>query len=57
MLVEQLFFTILAFGLFVYIFLKMIQRNDTNYIYILVMQAIAIAINFIGFFKSKRSAN
>ena len=57
MLVEQLFFTILAFGLFVYIFLKMVQRNDTNYIYILVMQAIAIAINFIGFINGKKLEN
>ena len=57
MLVEQLFFTILAFGLFVYIFFKMIQKNDTNYIYILVMQAIAIAINFVGVINNKQLSN
>ena len=48
MILEQLIFTILAFGLFVYIFLKMMQKNDTNYIGILVMQAIGIALNFIS---------
>lgn len=48
MLLEQLIFTILAFGLFVYIFFKMMKKNDTNYIAILVMQAIGIALNFIS---------
>lgn len=51
MIFEQLLFTIIAFGLFVYIFLKMIQKNDTNYITILVMQAIGIALNFIAVFS------
>ena len=48
MILEQLIFTILAFGLFVYIFFKMMQKNETNYIGILVMQAIGIALNFIS---------
>lgn len=48
MILEQLIFTILAFGLFVYIFFKMMQKNETNYIVILVMQAIGIALNFIS---------
>ena len=47
MILEQLIFTILAFALFVYIFFKMIQRNDTNYINILILQAIGITLNFI----------
>lgn len=51
MIFEQLLFTIIAFGLFVYIFFKMIQKNDTNYIVILVMQAIGIAMNFIAVFS------
>ena len=53
MILEQLIFTILAFGLFVYIFFKMIQKNDTNYIGILVMQAIGIALNFISVLTKK----
>lgn len=48
MILEQLIFTIFAFGLFVYIFFKMMKNNDTNYIGILVMQAIGIALNFIS---------
>ena len=48
MILEQLIFTILAFELFIYMFFKMIQKNDTNYIGILVMQAIGIALNFIS---------
>ena len=46
-MIEQLLFTIIAFGLFVYIFFKMIQKNDTNYIFILILQTIGILLNFI----------
>ena len=48
MIIEQLIFTILACGLFAYIFLKMMRNNDTNYVGILVIQAIGIALNFIS---------
>ena len=48
MMIEQLIFTIFAFGLFVYIFFKMIQKNDTNYIGILALEAIGIALNLIA---------
>lgn len=48
MIFEQLIFAILAFGLFVYIFFKMIKRNDTSYITILIVQAIGILLNFIA---------
>lgn len=53
MILEQLIFAILAFGLFVYIFFKMIQKNDTNYIGVLVVQAIGIALNFISVLSKK----
>ena len=53
MIIEEIFFTIIAFGLFVYIFLKMIQKNDTNYIGILVTLAIGIALNFISVIMKK----
>ena len=53
MILEQLIFTILTFGLFVYMFFKMMQKNDTNYILILVMQAIGIALNFIAVLTKK----
>lgn len=53
MILEQLIFTVFAFGLFVYIFFKMIQKNDTNYTGILVIQAIGIALNFISVLMKK----
>ena len=53
MIFELFIFTILAFALFVYIFLKMIQKNDTSYITILIIQAIAISLNFIEVITKK----
>lgn len=53
MIVEQLIFAICAFALFVYTFFKMIQRNDTNYIGILIIQAMGIALNFIQVLSKK----
>lgn len=47
MIVEQLIFTIIAFAIFVYMFLKMIKNNDTTYVTILVLEAIGIALNFV----------
>ena len=48
MIGERIIFNILAFVLFIIIFLKMIKKNDTNYTYILLAQAIGIFIGFIG---------
>ncbi len=47
MLAEKIIFNVLAFSLFVIIFFKMLKKNDTNYVIILCMQALGIAINFI----------
>lgn len=47
MILEQLIFTIFAFVLFVYMFFKMIRENDTNYIGVLIIQTIGIALNFL----------
>lgn len=47
MLVEKIIFNVLAFSLFIFMFFQMIKKNDTNYVIILCMQAIGIAINFI----------
>ena len=44
MLLEYIIFTILAFGLFIVIFMKMIQKNDTTYVAVLLLEAIGIAI-------------
>jgi len=47
MLIEKIIFNVLAFSLFVFIFFKMIRKNDANYVVILCLQALGIAINFI----------
>ena len=47
MLTEQLFFIIIAFAIFVFMFLKMMKRNDISYIIVLVLEAIGIALNFL----------
>ena len=49
MLAEKIIFNVLAFSLFVIMFFKMIKKNDTNYVVILCLQAVGIAINFIEF--------
>ncbi len=46
-MIEQLIFTIISFLLFIYMFFKMFKENDTNYIIILVLEAIGIAINLV----------
>lgn len=46
MATEQLIFAILAFALFIIMFYKIIKKNDTSYIVIIVLQAIGIALNF-----------
>ena len=40
MIVEQLIFTIIAFVLFVFTFFKMIRKNETDYIIVLIIQAL-----------------
>ena len=47
MVVEQLIFTLIAFLIFTYTFFKMIKRNDTTYVIVLVLEAIGIALNFV----------
>lgn len=47
-MIEKILFAIIAFILFIIMFFKMIQKNDTNYVYPLIIQAIGIIIQFIG---------
>lgn len=47
MLLEQLIFTFISFAIFVYMFFRMIRRNDTSYVIILVLEAIGITLNFL----------
>lgn len=44
---EKILFNVIAFFLFIFMFFKMIHKNDTNYIALLILQAIGITINFI----------
>lgn len=37
---EKILFNVIAFFLFIMIFAKLIRKNDTNYISILILQAI-----------------
>lgn len=46
-MIEPLFFTIISFLLFIFIFYKMFKENDTNYVIILVSEAVGIAINLV----------
>lgn len=48
MIIERLIFNVVAVALFTVIFLKMIHKNDTNYIYILGVEALGILIGFLG---------
>ncbi len=47
MLISKIIFNVIAFLLFICIFYKMIKKNDTNYLIILCIQAVGIAIDFI----------
>ena len=47
---EKVIFNLLAFTLFTVVFMKMIKKNDTSYVYILILEFIGIAINFIELF-------
>lgn len=50
MIVEKIFFNLIAIALFTIIFMKLIHKNDTSYIIILVCEFIGIAINFVELF-------
>lgn len=50
-MIEKIIFNVLAFVIFITIFWKLIKRNDTIYIYILVVEFIGIAIRFFSIIK------
>ena len=48
-MIEKILFNVIAFSLFTNIFLlKLVKKNDTTYLSIIVAEAIGIAINFIS---------
>ena len=44
---EKLLFNLLAFSLFIIIFFKIIRKNDSNYMALLLLQAMGITVSFI----------
>ena len=46
-MIEKLIFNLFSFALFIMVFINLVRKNDTNYVYILVLQAIGIFLNFI----------
>ena len=49
---EKILFNVIAFFLFVIVFVKLIRKNDTNYIIILILQAIRYINKLYRNFKS-----
>ncbi len=47
MLIEQFLFIVIAFAIFVYMFLKMMKKADISYIIIMILEAVGIALNFL----------
>lgn len=58
MIIEQLIFITVAFGLFVYMFLELIRKNDTKYVPILAIEALRNSNRFwIFMFFERRYRN
>lgn len=53
-MIEQLIFATLAVALFGVGFFKMIKKNDTSYVALLVIEALGIAIDFILYTSAKK---
>lgn len=49
MIIEQLIFITVAFGLFVYMFFELIRKNDTKYVSILSIEALRNSNRFLAF--------
>lgn len=48
-MIEKILFNLIAFSLFINIFLfKLVKKNDTTYLCVIIAEAIGIAINFIS---------
>ena len=45
-MVEQLIFAVVTICIFAYFFYNIIKKNDTSYVMIIILQAIALALNF-----------
>ena len=45
-MVEQLIFAVVTIGIFAYFFYNIIRKNDTSYVIVIILQAVALALNF-----------
>ena len=50
---EKLIFNLLAFTLFILMFIHFIRKNDTSYVYLLAIQFLGMLLNFIELWCSK----
>lgn len=46
-MLEKICFNLIAFSIFIIMFFKIIKKNDTNYVGILILEAIGITVSFI----------
>ena len=47
-MIEKILFNVLAFAIFISIFWKLIKRNDTTYVYILILEFLGIGARFVS---------
>ena len=47
LVIEKIIFNLLAFSLFIVIFFKIIRKNDSNYLFLLLLEALGIGISFV----------
>ena len=45
-MVEQLIFAVVTIVIFAYFFYNIIRKNDTSYVIVIILQAVALALNF-----------
>lgn len=55
-MIEQLIFAVITIGIFAYFFYNIIKNNDTSYVIVIILQALALILNFFEvIFKIKIS--
>ena len=55
-MIEQLIFAVITLGIFAYFFYNIIKNNDTSYVTVIILQALALILNFFEvIFKIKIS--
>ena len=52
-MIEKIIFELLAFTVFIFILANLIRKNDTNYLYILILQFIGITLGFVELIMNK----